>query len=247
MKELIKITENNGKKAVSARDLYKFLELDSSQVNRWIETFITNNNFAVQFIDYERIDTTVKIPNGGSKVLKDVVLTIEFAKKLAMMSKTAKGEEARNYFIDCEKQLKEIQTGFVLPKNYIEALEALVVCEKAKVLLESKIEVLTPKAEVFDLTMSSGDNLSMGQTAKIIGYDGRNRLFKELRNRKILDSRNVPYQQYVDLKYFVLKEQPVKVKDETFVVPVTHVTQKGMAWICKILKIDSVQNMLKIT
>lgn len=111
MKELIKITENNGKKAVSARELYDFLELDKSQWSRWARKNIVDNEFAILNIDWSNLDIK---SNGDNQIVNpkktiDFVLTMDFAKKLSMMSRTEKGEQARQYFIDCEKQLSEKQ------------------------------------------------------------------------------------------------------------------------------------------
>lgn len=41
-------------------------------------------------------------------MVKDYRLTIDFAKKLCMVSKSERGEQARNYFIEVEKRYKQI-------------------------------------------------------------------------------------------------------------------------------------------
>ena len=48
MEELIKITEYNGKKAVSARELYEKLGFASQHWASWYKKNITSNPFAVQ-------------------------------------------------------------------------------------------------------------------------------------------------------------------------------------------------------
>lgn len=53
MKELIKIQENESLgQAVSARELYQFLELDQKNYSHWIKRNITNNAFATEGEDY---------------------------------------------------------------------------------------------------------------------------------------------------------------------------------------------------
>ena len=42
----------------------------------------------------------------GNQTL-DFAITLDFAKRLAMMAKTEKGEEVRKYFIECEKRLSK--------------------------------------------------------------------------------------------------------------------------------------------
>ena len=50
--ELIKITEQNGKKAVSARELYEFLGFDKSQWSRWYKTNILDDELFIENVDY---------------------------------------------------------------------------------------------------------------------------------------------------------------------------------------------------
>jgi phage anti-repressor protein len=87
----------------TARKLYDFLELSKGQYSRWAKTNITNNSFAEENVDYKGFDINVE----GNNVT-DFKLSAEFAKKLAMTSKSAKGEEARDYFIKVESKLKEV-------------------------------------------------------------------------------------------------------------------------------------------
>ena len=56
-------------------------------------------------VDFTRIDGEVNLTNGIP--IKEFILTIEMAKELSMLSKSPKGKDARQYFIACEKKLKE--------------------------------------------------------------------------------------------------------------------------------------------
>ena len=127
MEELIQIQkQEDGKQAVSARELYKFLELDPSQFARWASSNIEHNQFAEEGIDYQCLDIDVEMPNGGTVKRKDAALSIPFAKKLCMLSNSAKGEQARDYFIKCEEKLKEVvkpKTTLDLFRHTLEALE----------------------------------------------------------------------------------------------------------------------------
>ena len=74
----------------------------------------------------------------------------------------------------------------------------------------------------------------MGHVAKVLGIRrmGRNRLFSLLRNKKILDKNNIPYQQYVDMGYFRVLEQKYTVPNgETKINIKTMVFQKGVDFI----------------
>jgi anti-repressor protein len=104
MKELIKISDNNGNHTISAKELYIFLGYDASHWKRWYEKNIEKNEFAIENEDWEGFAIMASSNNGIPT--KDFALTIDFAKKLAMMARTEKGEQARQYFIEVEKQYK---------------------------------------------------------------------------------------------------------------------------------------------
>ena len=119
MKELIKITEQNGKKAVSARELHAFLE-SNRQFGNWIQERIEKYGF-VKNQDYEVFNNFVKNPSGG-RPLTEYALSMNMAKELSMVEGNAKGKQARRYFIDCEQKAlmlsnKQGYTGIYKPDN----------------------------------------------------------------------------------------------------------------------------------
>ena len=102
MKELIKVTTNDkGQQLVSARELYLGLGLDKSHWKRWSKQNIEINEFFKENVDWIGFAT---MANGNE--VNDYAITIEFAKHIAMMARTAKSHEYRNYFIECEKMAK---------------------------------------------------------------------------------------------------------------------------------------------
>ena len=66
---------------------------------------------------------------------------------------------------------------------------------------------------------------------------GRNKLFEILRNKKVLDKSNIPYQKFVDSGYFrVLEQKYTTPSGETKINIKTMVFQKGVDYIRKIIK-----------
>ena len=94
MNELVKITEHNGKKAVSARELYERLGFNPSNWVKYYKKNILENPYASENQDWV---TLVLSTNGNTT--KDFVLTIDFAKKLCMLARTEMGEKVRNYLL----------------------------------------------------------------------------------------------------------------------------------------------------
>ena len=142
MNSLIEINEGN---KVSARELYKFLGLNQSQFSRWAKSNIENNAFAEKSVDFQGFDIGVE----GNKVT-DYALTIEFAKKLCMTSKTERGEQARNYFIEVERQLKESTADSYMLGDPIARAKKWIEEEQERQRLASSVKELTPKAKVYD-------------------------------------------------------------------------------------------------
>lgn len=109
----------------------------------------------------------------------------------------------------------------------------------ARLAAENKIKVLEPKADFYDDVAGSKDAIEMGNVAKVLAIKGigRNKLFELLREKKILQSNNIPYQQYVDREYFrVLEQKYTTPKGETKINIKTLVFQKGVDYIRKVIK-----------
>ena len=229
MNNLIEINEGN---KVSARELYDFLGLRAKDFSRWCKTNIDDNAFAVENTDFTRLRIDAETPTGGKIQRTDYALTIEFAKKLCMTSKTERGEQARNYFIEVERQFKESTADSYMLSDPIARAKKWIEEEQERQRLASSVKELTPKAEFFDAVADSTDLMPMGKAAKTLNRVGRNTLFGLLRQHKVLDGDNIPYQRYCDAGYF-------KVIESTYgngcIGLTTKVTQRGLDWLRKFL------------
>lgn len=116
-----------------------------------------------------------------------------------------------------------------IPKDYPSALRALAdQCEINR--------IMKPKADFYDTVASTDSLLSMNDTAKILNMGiGRNKLFKLLRDKKILMKDNMPYQRYVDAGYFKVIESYYMAGDNSVVSKTTYVRQRGVDYIRKLL------------
>jgi phage anti-repressor protein len=92
---------------VNARDLHAFLGV-GKVFGAWIQDRIEKFDFV------ENQDVVIDFPNsenqtgrGGDRRTKEYHLTLDMAKELAMVERTPRGKEARQYFIACEKALRK--------------------------------------------------------------------------------------------------------------------------------------------
>lgn len=129
-------------------------------------------------------------------------------------------------FEEMERQLKQPQ--FKIPQTYPEAL-------RLAADLAEQNQKLLPKAEQYDRFISGENYQDMNTVAKALGT-GRNRLFRFLRERKILMQNNTPYQEYINFGYFVVKEKPIQMGDQVINKTQTFVTAKGVDWLSRLLE-----------
>ena len=90
--------------AVNARELHTFLEVQT-RFNDWIAARITDYAF-VENQDYVRFTENSVKPQGGRPSI-GYFISLDMAKELSMVERNERGKEARRYFIECEKRLKE--------------------------------------------------------------------------------------------------------------------------------------------
>lgn len=228
--ELIPISENNGKRAVNARDLHAFLE-SKRDFSNWIKDRIDKYDF-IENQDYQVFNNFGENPKGGRPSI-EYALSISMAKELSMIENNERGKQARKYFIACEENKHELSRK-ELALMVIQAEE-----EKERLALENEkqqkyIEKLQPKADFADKAFAMEGKCDIGQAAKILGLPfGRNTLFKKLRELGVFfANRNEPKQKYIDAGYFEMKEKPVPRENHPgFIVMVVLCTQKGLAYI----------------
>ena len=116
--------------------------------------------------------------------------------------------------------------------------QALTILQRRIQDANKEIEKLKPAAEFAYQICSSKDAIDIGNCAKVLNRSiGRNNLFEFLRNKKILQSDNIPYQKYIDSGYFRVIETKYTIPSgETKISLKTLVLQKGVAYINKLLK-----------
>lgn len=99
MNVLIPINYDAEQPTVSARDLHKALNVQS-RFSRW---FNTNKELFIEGEDFNKCTSSTVVNNGAIRQLEDYEITVLMAKHLAMMSRTEKGKQIRDYLIDLEK------------------------------------------------------------------------------------------------------------------------------------------------
>lgn len=101
--ELIPLTQtDDGRKAVSGRSLHQFLGVED-KYTQWFKRMERYGFTAGQ----DFIPVSGKTSAAGGRPQIDHILTLDTAKEISMVQRTARGREARRYFIEVEKRALE--------------------------------------------------------------------------------------------------------------------------------------------
>ncbi|EMF0070689.1 antA/AntB antirepressor family protein [Enterococcus hirae] len=104
MKELIKVTTNKeNEQLVNGRELHEFLEV-ATEYKKWFGR-MAEYGF-VENIDFIRVTQKCPTP-GGIQNITDHAMKLDMAKEISMIQRTEKGKQARQYFIQVEKEYKQ--------------------------------------------------------------------------------------------------------------------------------------------
>lgn len=146
-------------KAVSARDLYAFLE-----INRDFSTWITGRIDQFDFCHGEDFIASTIPQNGGKggRPLIEYFITIDMAKELAMVERNDQGKKVRKYFIECEKKLQQQAPQFNIPQTLPEAL-------RLAADLADQLAIAAPKVAVYELLADRKGDVSTTIVAKELG------------------------------------------------------------------------------
>ncbi|APD21919.1 TPA: phage antirepressor KilAC domain-containing protein [Streptococcus pneumoniae] len=225
MNELINVTLNdNQEPVVSGRQLHEALGVNS-RYTTWFD----------RMKEYGFTEGQDFLPNlgksTGGRQATDHIIKLDMAKEIAMIQRTERGKQVRQYFIQVEKD-------FNSPEKIM--ARALLMADQKVHKLEAQIEADRPKVLFADAVSASKSSCLIGELAKILkqnGIDiGQNKLFQWLRSNGYLISRrgeswNQPTQKSMQLGLFELKKTNINHADgHTTVSTTTKVTGKGQQY-----------------
>ncbi len=244
MNELIKVNYDNDRPTVLARDLHEFLEVQTPY-HKWFSR-MCEYGFS-ENIDYMMMDKNVLRSDGTKmpQIQHDAQLTIEMAKEICMLQRNERGKQARQYFIQLEKDWNSPE--LVMARALKMANSRIGSLEERTIHLEQKIEQDRPKVVFADAVSVSKGVILIGDLAKILRQNGvemgQTRLFQWLRENGYLikqkgSSYNMPTQKSMELGLFKIKETCVTHSDgHTTLNRTTKVTGKGQVYlVSKILE-----------
>ena len=230
MDNLIPVNYDTEEPTVSARDLHEALEINK-RFSAWFES---NSQGFVENEDFTSVLTGTVVNNGAQRELQDYKMSVDMAKHICLMSRTEKGKQIRQYFLDLEKAWNTPEQIFARALKMADRTIDKLKTEKAALIEDN--ERMKPKEIFADAVESSRTSILIGDMAKLIcqnGHEiGQNRLFEWMRQNDYLiksgGSKNMPTQKAMEQKLFEVKERTVVNPDGSVrITRTTLVTGKG--------------------
>lgn len=230
MNDLIKVNYDNDRPTVLARELHEFLEVKTAYKD-WFPRmreygFLEGTDFC-SFLS----------ESTGGRPAQDAQLTIEMAKEICMLQRNEKGKQARQYFIQLEKDWNS-------PEKVM--ARALKIADKKIMLLQDEnaqqkqiIAELNPKASYYDVVLQTKDAISTSQIAKDYGKSAMwlNDLLHTLSVQFKQGGVWLLYDKYADKGYTRSKTHTYSGDDGLQHSKMhTYWTQKGRLFIYELLK-----------
>ena len=167
MNELIKVTYDNDRPVVSARELHGFLEVETPYriwFPRMQEYGFTEGT---DFNPYKNVRVQMEGNRTVNREIDDAALNIDMAKEICMIQRSEKGKIARQYFIQLEKDWnspeKVMARALDIAHRELNSLKAA----NAELVVQNTI--MAPKADYFDELVDRHLLTGVFETAKQLG------------------------------------------------------------------------------
>jgi hypothetical protein len=144
---------------VNARELHAFLE-SKQEFSNWIKNRIEDYGFL------DGVDFLTNLSKTQGRPRIDYFLSLDMAKELSMVERNAKGKQARQYFIDCEKRLSGSLNA--IPQTLPDALRLAADLAERNQQQAAQIAELAPKAEALARIEVAQGDLTVTQAAKML-------------------------------------------------------------------------------
>ena len=175
---MVNYENKQGTVLVDGRMLHDFLGI-GKRFTTWIQDMIAYG-FEENTDYHEFFPNLGETSRVGGRPRKYYALTLDMAKEICMIQRSEKGRQARKYFIECEKRLREVeqqkQEAYAkLPDftNPVEAARAWADAEEGRQLAEAKVQELAPKAAMATDYIEAGGSVTFMQMADMLGIKDR--------------------------------------------------------------------------
>lgn len=180
MNELIEIKVNeNQEPIVSGRMLHEFLEV-KTQYKDWFPRMVEYG--FIEDLDF----SSILSESTGGRPKQDHAIKLDMAKEIAMIQRTDKGKQARQYFIQVEKDYNSPEK--IMARALQIAQQELSTLRLENAIKDQQIAELKPKADYMDMIVNNKSLVTITQIAKDYGMSAK-------QMNHILNTLGVQYKQ----------------------------------------------------
>jgi anti-repressor protein len=113
--------------------------------------------------------------------------------------------------------------------------------QEERMRLEAQIEADAPKVELAEQCLMASNSISLNEFCKVLYREndleiGSHRLFRFLREHKVLQANNLPYQSYMQRGWFDNIQEQDCVDSNIITYPTARITPKGQMGVLRLLK-----------
>lgn len=240
MNNLINVTLNeNQEPVVSGRQLHKVLNVNSNYTT-WFER-MTEYGFTEgqDFLPHLEKST-------GGRPKQDHVLKLDMAKEIAMIQRTDKGKEVRQYFIQIEKDFNSPEK--IMARALKIADRKIISLEHKNEALQLELEEARKQTDYLDLILQTKDMLTTTQIAQDYGMSANkfNQILKQVGIQRKVNGQWILYTKYQGKSYIASRTFDYVGKDNKVHSKITTVwTQLGRRFIYEKLKDNDIYPLIE--
>ena len=243
MNNLINVTLNeNQEPVVSGRQLHQVLGVKtpySMWFDRMVEYGFTENQ---DFL----LNNFVKQTGRGGHNKIDHVLKLDMAKEIAMIQRTDKGKEVRQYFIQVEKDFNSPEK--IMARALKIADSKIISLEHKNEVLQLELEEARKQTDYLDLILQTKDMLTTTQIAQDYGMSANkfNQILKQVGIQRKVNGQWILYTKYQGKGYIASRTFDYVGKDNKVHSKITTVwTQLGRRFIYEKLKDNDIYPLIE--
>lgn len=240
MNNLINVTLNeNQEPVVSGRQLHKVLGVRTAYKD-WFPR-MTEYGFA----ENEDFSSFLSKSTGG-RPKQDHVLKLDMAKEIAMIQRTDKGKEVRQYFIQVEKDFNSPEK--IMARALKIADSKIISLEHKNEVLQLELEEARKQTDYLDLILQTKDMLTTTQIAQDYGMSANkfNQILKQVGIQRKVNGQWILYTKYQGKGYIASRTFDYVGKDNKVHSKITTVwTQLGRRFIYEKLKDNDIYPLIE--
>lgn len=243
MNNLINVTLNeNQEPVVSGRQLHQVLGV-KTEYKKWFSR-MTDYGFS-ENEDFLKVTQKCLTSSTGQN-MTDHVLKLDMAKEIAMIQRTDKGKEVRQYFIQVEKDFNSPEK--IMARALKIADRKIISLEHKNEVLQLELEEARKQTDYLDLILQTKDMLTTTQIAQDYGMSANkfNQILKQAGIQRKVNGQWILYTKYQGKGYIASRTFDYVGKDNKVHSKITTVwTQLGRRFIYEKLKDNDIYPLIE--